>query len=410
LVPFSKEDVEGTVFEHMAEQANKLLAKHFETDVQSDKDCLCRQYPHSNAMTNLLINILDCPYVKSIYESPFENIKDEFTNAFLETGAETTMKDMFNVSWNDKTHVEETNLMKVLDVPTHMMKTIDKVFGMCKEAEKNRENNATKGHSYRWMLPFLKTLYASCPEYFRNMNKEQFEELAMVYYEVHCNTRLCYYTVDSFCYMVKYLVELHGPKNMISYMNYVYGGIYFESTEVRTSYLDYLEMCNKLKNADIKISEWKFDTVQELLDAHDRTVEVFNANIEFTKYDEKQREKFQKAIEEEQKYLYEEESFSVIAPSKISDIINEGYKLHHCVGGYVDNVIDGRTDILFIRKTDNIEKPFYTLEVRNGAVRQCHGFGNCNVEVEAGLEDFLRRFCEEKDIRYGNTNRLLAAM
>lgn len=69
------------------------------------------------------------------------------------------------------------------------------------------------------------------------------------------------------------------------------------------------------------------------------------------------------------------------------ELIIEGKLLHHCVAGYAKNHANGKTAILFVRRADKPEKPFFTLEFdeKNLTVRQNRGLRNCDrtPEVEA---------------------------
>lgn len=45
--------------------------------------------------------------------------------------------------------------------------------------------------------------------------------------------------------------------------------------------------------------------------------------------------------------------------------------MHHCVGGYVEKIVEGNEYICFIHKTNNINKPYITYEVfNNGNIGQ----------------------------------------
>lgn len=55
--------------------------------------------------------------------------------------------------------------------------------------------------------------------------------------------------------------------------------------------------------------------------------------------------------------------FSVVVPKETKDIIDEGINMHHCVGRYVNDIIEGYTYIVFVRKTDTPNKCYITCEV-----------------------------------------------
>jgi len=63
-----------------------------------------------------------------------------------------------------------------------------------------------------------------------------------------------------------------------------------------------------------------------------------------------------------------------------AELIREGKDLHHCVATYARNHAEGRTAILFIRRTEAPDQPFFTLEFDEKAkkVRQNRGLRNCD--------------------------------
>jgi hypothetical protein len=56
-------------------------------------------------------------------------------------------------------------------------------------------------------------------------------------------------------------------------------------------------------------------------------------------------------------------NYSVVIPKETKDIIDEGVNMHHCVGGYVNDVLNGRTFIVFVRRTDTPDKCYITAQV-----------------------------------------------
>lgn len=83
----------------------------------------------------------------------------------------------------------------------------------------------------------------------------------------------------------------------------------------------------------------------------------------------------------------------IVAPKSYDELINEGASLNHCVArNYGKSFVEGTTVILFIRKRDAIDKPFYTLEVSPDElkVKQCKGFNNYspNEEIQSVVEKY----------------------
>lgn len=102
-------------------------------------------------------------------------------------------------------------------------------------------------------------------------------------------------------------------------------------------------------------------------------------------YDERERrraEENEKAFNKLQedriaKFEYENDEYCIRVPHELSEITKEGLWLHHCVGGYLDRHANGSTNIIFLRRKDAEEVPFYTIEIDgNDNVIQIHGYGN----------------------------------
>lgn len=105
----------------------------------------------------------------------------------------------------------------------------------------------------------------------------------------------------------------------------------------------------------------------------------------------------QKAIDLNQKWGYIGDTLSIVIPSNKEDIANEGKELFHCVGSYIPDVAKGNTFIVFLRKNDKINKPYYTIEIIKNEIIQIRGYGN---KVELSKEDifFLREWTDKKEI------------
>lgn len=75
-----------------------------------------------------------------------------------------------------------------------------------------------------------------------------------------------------------------------------------------------------------------------------------------------------------EKYEYESKEYRIVAPKGIEDILEEGDALHHCIdksNNYFERINTRESYILFLRKSENPDTPYYTLEVEpDGTVRQ----------------------------------------
>ena len=73
-------------------------------------------------------------------------------------------------------------------------------------------------------------------------------------------------------------------------------------------------------------------------------------------------------------------------PESFEEIVAEGASLHHCVGGYAERHALGKLHIMFIRRKNRPDEPYYTMEVSlSGMIVQVRGDHNC-VPTEAVKE------------------------
>ncbi len=174
----------------------------------------------------------------------------------------------------------------------------------------------------------------------------------------------------------------------------------FSGDNYANTYYDYLTMVEKV--GDTKHFRPNFDSLEDIKDMHLAVCSVYNLKREAYKL-----EAFQKQSDKWKKFVYEGEELSVIAPEHPGEVANEGIVLHHCVKSYIDRIISGSTNIVFIRKNNELTKPFFTVEISNsGTIEQVHGFGNRNADTEPGLEEFIKEWSKEKKLKLTNFNKI----
>ena len=76
------------------------------------------------------------------------------------------------------------------------------------------------------------------------------------------------------------------------------------------------------------------------------------------------------------RYLYWDDTFLIRTPVNAGEIVEEGKRLEHCVGGYADRHLSGKTTILFLRRRDRPHVPLVTIEMDGNAIRQVYGYRN----------------------------------
>lgn len=83
------------------------------------------------------------------------------------------------------------------------------------------------------------------------------------------------------------------------------------------------------------------------------------------------------------RYGYEDDHWLIRAPYSALEIRNEGKALCHCVGGYADRHVKGKTTILFLRDKRKPDKSLVTIEMSGNTIVQIHGYKDDMVACKA---------------------------
>lgn len=174
-----------------------------------------------------------------------------------------------------------------------------------------------------------------------------------------------------------------------------YGSIrYQKMQDIVTEYKDYLEMCDGL-DYDMKNSFVLYP--QDLQQSHDRVQKRFKI-----KENEQLLQNFKTAVQDaEQRMAFEAGGMKIVVPATPGELAAEGNALHHCVGRYAGSVAKKECMILFVRKSCEETKPFYTVEIRGQEVIQVRGVGNCIATPE--VKSFIDAF-KQQVLLHGSVN------
>lgn len=134
---------------------------------------------------------------------------------------------------------------------------------------------------------------------------------------------------------------------------------------------------------------------RDLTKAHDDAVKTFNA-IKIKLHNDQ----YPGIYKSFKKLNFTKGDLMIFLPDDVNLILKEGKCLHHCVGSYVEKVLTGKTLILFIRRVEKPNDPFYTLEYKNNLVIQCRGMQNSNTtpEVDKFIDEWLKSMKKIKQI------------
>lgn len=135
--------------------------------------------------------------------------------------------------------------------------------------------------------------------------------------------------------------------------------------DIVTTWTDYLRMA-ALEDMDITDDIVLFP--KDLKRQHDYLVELGNRRQEerrlegYADLDRRIRERLPEAA----RYYWENEKYMIVPAAKCEELMNEGRTLHHCVGRddhYMTKMAEGRSWILFLRKKEALDCPYYTVEI-----------------------------------------------
>ena len=171
-------------------------------------------------------------------------------------------------------------------------------------------------------------------------------------------------------------------------------------------YNDYLRMKELLPPELSKdfASVPRVSTDKELKERHDKIIGVYNRWLEQKKIAalKELNDKYVKEVLPKVKeFEYANDNYSIIACNELKDLVIEGSTLGHCVGSYTDSVGNGKEYILFLRKNNELDKPFYTINITtNNEIRQIHGKCNCNITKE--IKPFITKWAKKFKLNASN--------
>ena len=163
------------------------------------------------------------------------------------------------------------------------------------------------------------------------------------------------------------------PHKLMRYLDQLFSKLkkstYRGCAGVLSDYSDYLEFCEQLQY-DLKNEFVLFP--KNFKRAHDQANDLIKQH-RVEQYDP-QIAAMQKELKD--RYQFKADGLIVLPPHSAREIVVEGQKLRHCVGGYAQSMAEKRTVILFIRQEAKRNKPFFTVEVQGDKIRQVRGSNN----------------------------------
>ena len=113
-----------------------------------------------------------------------------------------------------------------------------------------------------------------------------------------------------------------------------------------------------------------------------------------------------------EKYQYNDEHYAIVVPNGIEEIIKEGRKLGHCLDRsdiYFNRIQKKESFIVFLRKMDEVDKPYYTLEIEpDGSTRQKRTLGDKQNDDFQDCVKFIKKWQREIKSRLTTEDKKLA--
>jgi hypothetical protein len=190
-------------------------------------------------------------------------------------------------------------------------------------------------------------------------------------------------------------------KDLLKVFRYIGENNFNDRPYAYAYYKDYLDMCKRYGRYIYGFCP------QDVFQAHDMIldliridenrilIEQFNIAVNNEEY-KKLASSYIK--EGNKKPDIESEVFEIILPKEHTDLIKESTALHHCVRTYIEKVSLGKTYILFLRKKDEIDKPYATIEVLpNNTLIQLKAY--CNSKAEKSAQNYVKKWAKAKGIK-----------
>ena len=140
---------------------------------------------------------------------------------------------------------------------------------------------------------------------------------------------------------------------------------------------------------------------KELKEAHDRIAKEYRDKqdeIEVKKR-RKRQEKYEEAyLPKLEEYVYRDSNYVVRPLRDYKDFSTEGRNNKNCVASYYNRATEGITAVFVLRRIDEPDTSFVTIELRDNHIYQCYGTGNRlpAPEVRKWVDDWLKNIVKPR--------------
>lgn len=340
----------------------------------------------------LFITFLEYPVVEQLYKTGLSDLICASLDEILKNGVEDFIIDTFGY-FNDN----KNNLYGKLGVNKYQ-------FNKMKESK-----------AYIDAICVLRFVFE---KKLSSIENQHFDKACMAVLELIYSNINNKYCMHSRTYIIKNLIvsivkRMKKLKKESSYIIKILEMLVPEYEYYDTErYVELLEYYSSYINTVIDIQKLTGELYDlEFEDEYDLIDMLENAEIILeTLKNSKKTQKFKKRAEELEKFSYENSEFAILCPQTPKELVKEGRQLRHCVGEFTNKIIKGKTNIFFLRKQEDINKPFFTIEVSSRKkVKQVHGFDNCDINRNSSEYKFLREWAKKNKLKIGRIDELYDA-
>lgn len=204
----------------------------------------------------------------------------------------------------------------------------------------------------------------------------------------------CYNVLVPHFESIKALLPNMSIPQMISYLERVRLGQMFNPDVSIVQWRDYLDACISI---GMDMTDRHVLYPRALKTEHDIVV----AKQGFIK-DEQIEKSFMDAVCKYADLAYHKDDYFIKVPENMESMFEEGRKLNHCCGRYVDDVAKGKAFVLFVRKKAAPDVPFLSIEVYpDMTVHQVRGKNDTPISVLAekrAVRSFLFSWAKMKHL------------
>jgi predicted RNA-binding Zn-ribbon protein involved in translation (DUF1610 family) len=167
----------------------------------------------------------------------------------------------------------------------------------------------------------------------------------------------------------------------------VYG---MRDTSVQTIWRDFNDYRKECHELGYDLTDEGVMFPKDLASAHTRTSKLAQDRRDKLRKKElaatlaQQRAAYKKAIKKILNKEFDGDGYILRVCTSPEELTEEGKQLHHCVGGYVDRVVEGSCLIFFLRTQQEPDTPLYTIEVNPKTMKivQMRGKNNAAAPTE----------------------------